>query len=239
MKKMMVSLALVLALCLVLAIPASAGSLGDQNWQLDSEQITEGVYQMEKTGGPGDDGQGSSSPEPNVEFLNILPDESNSIVWISDQESEGVTFPAGDYWIMRLATDITWNQGTFKKCLAEIGQWSSNGGFEPLTGAFIPVAYNSVSGSTTAKILEWNFQMTDITIEQYKYLALRITNKDTLTHKIYTGEKDQASCINSPQSDPGYPTPEIAAGVLFGLGLAGVGTFIMVRKKKGKASSAR
>jgi hypothetical protein len=40
----------------------------------------------------------------------------------------------------------------------------------------------------------------------------------------------------SPESDPGYPLPEIAAGILLGGGLIGLISFVVIQKKKSSAA---
>jgi hypothetical protein len=43
------------------------------------------------------------------------------------------------------------------------------------------------------------------------------------------------SCTFPPPGSPALPVPEIPAGILLGLGLAGIGTFIVIRRKKGES----
>jgi hypothetical protein len=61
------------------------------------------------------------------------------------------------------------------------------------------------------------------------YLAMRVDN---------TGVTDQIidcngslSTMSSPEGDPGYPVPEISAGILMALGLGGLGFYAYMRRK--------
>jgi LPXTG-motif cell wall-anchored protein len=62
------------------------------------------------------------------------------------------------------------------------------------------------------------------------YLALRVFNSSSSTP--YTVVTDGNSWLSSPATDPGYPLPEMSALILLGIGLAGLGGYILVRRKK-------
>jgi hypothetical protein len=78
--------------------------------------------------------------------------------------------------------------------------------------------------------------METVVIPEGCYLALELKNTSTQAHYILTGEGGKSSCLRSPQTDPGYPLPEIAAGVLLAAGLAGLGAFIIVRRRRAARS---
>jgi hypothetical protein len=140
-----------------------------------------------------------------------------------------VTFP-NDAWAIRLATDSDWRQ--FMN--AQIGYWDGSN-FTPL-----PVSTQFNGYDPTNFIAEIEFVPAGgQTIPANTYLAFRIINTDQVSHDIYTGLQippDDGdyyySCVTSPQSDPGYPLPELAAGILLGAGVLGVGGFMLIRRRK-------
>ena len=73
------------------------------------------------------------------------------------------------------------------------------------------------------------------TVFQDDYLALMIENNDSGSHTVYT---DGRSSLKSPDTDPGYPVPELAAGILLAVGLAGLGGYLGLRRRNGTESIA-
>ena len=213
--------ALLLAIGLLLmALATVAGADGAQLWYLDSEATTAGL-EMEKASGPGDDGQ--SGP--------VSIASGGSVIWISDQSAQtDVTFASGS-WVVEIRTDTYWGPGqsaTQANCEMSVGEW------DPTTTTFnafttsTAVAYHSDSGQNILKVL----QASSETVHQNKYLALMIKNLDpNNNHDVIT---NGCSELTSPCEDPGYPVPEIAAGVLFGLGLIGLLGYVGIRRMRNK-----
>jgi hypothetical protein len=203
-----------------------------QVWSLDSESLP-GSYQMEKNYGPGDDGQTGSVPIP----------PQGTIYWISDQQAaDSVTFAEG-IWSLQLSTDADWGtKGA--ACYIEIGYW--DGSFHSLTPN--PVlksgshAFTPPSGPAYYIVTKRLIQGGSITVPKGTYLAVQITNQlpvDPANNRtINTGEDNNNSCLRSPQTDPGYPLPELAGGLLLTLGLTGLGALIIVRRKSAKVKRA-
>jgi hypothetical protein len=184
-------------------------------------------YQMEMNGGPGDDGQTGS----------VSIASGASLIWIADQAAEtDVTFAADGAWKVELATNSKWVDSAASGCDVLIGEWDSTLGFVAFSSVFdmYSVTWNTAIGKY---IFELKGQSDDETVFTGKNLAIEITNNDTASHIIYTGEGNKASCLTSPQNDPGYPLPEIAAGILLGGGLIGLVGFIAIRRKKVTAAS--
>jgi hypothetical protein len=135
-------------------------------------------------------------------------------IWLSDEAAiTNVTFLNG-VWIIGLNTDSEWGTGA-SLCNAIVGQW------DIMENRFVPF-------STEASEKSWDPTLHELivkvkegseTILKDNYLALQICNDDSIAHKVYTNKH---SGLQSPCSDPGFPTPEVATGILLGLGIVGL-----------------
>ena len=84
----------------------------------------------------------------------------------------------------------------------------------------------------TTKVFPINVTTSAFTVPTGSYLTLRVTNYFA-SNDIYvdTGGTDQSTLI-SPSSDPGYPVPELATILLSGAGLAALGGYIWLRRRR-------
>jgi hypothetical protein len=132
-------------------------------------------------------------------------------VWLSDTAATagGVTFNSGD-WNVQLNT-TGWNgDGT-----VEVGEWTGSA-----FNSFGSAVFSPVSGLN-------NIQVANAagTVGGGNYLALQVTGSGTVI-------TDGSSYLVSPDNDPGYPLPELTAGILLALGLGGLGGFMIIRRKR-------
>ncbi len=206
---------LLLVGALLLSMTAIASADGSQTWELDSTSVGSN-HEMEKDDGPGDNGQSGT----------VSIADAASVIWIADEVSQGCTFPAGgdDAWTLRLVSAAKWDT-TLNPITLEIGYVVGT--------SFTTLATNSTSMGAGSYALDITIQGADIPIGSGKYLAIRVTNNDGKSHTIQT---DGNSWLMSPTDDPTYPTPELAAGVLLGLGLLVMGGFILIAKRRRTAA---
>ena len=198
--------ALVSALVIGTTAVASAGT-GSQAWYLDSdnhEVITEELV-MEKTG----------EQEGSVD----IPAEGGQ-VWLTDEAAlADVTFPDGS-WVVYLETEENW--GAF--CTAVVGGWNPDSGW---------YAFSTTTGTKISwdnGILIVKIMLAAGTVYTGDYLALRIGNADSSnSHTVIT---NGSSYLVSPITDPGFPLAELAAGILLGGGLIGLGSYVAIRRKR-------
>jgi hypothetical protein len=153
-----------------------------------------------------------------------------SEIWLADQAAQSeVTFPIG-VWTLSLHTDQDWG----KDCAAVAGEWdTANSKFIPLT----TVKSTDWDGISKLTIL---LDGSTINIHTGNYLALQITNNNSGKQTIVTDYTLNGSYLAPPEGSPGYPTPEWSTIILLGLGLTGLGSFLLIRKKKAaRANIAR
>jgi hypothetical protein len=184
-----------------------------QLWYLDSE-ITPAGYQMEKSGGPGDDGQTGS--------INIGP--GISALWLADEAAVcDVTFPSGS-WVVEVKTDSDWGtEGD--NCEVSVGGWDTDTGWYEIP----TITATKITWDAGFNILVILLETNSGTVYQGDYLALKVANEDSSSHEVYT---TGSSSVRSPDTDPGYPLPELAAGILLGIGLVGLAGYRWLKKSR-------
>jgi hypothetical protein len=223
MKKVLLLGISIIALISALFIGATAAASaagGSQAWYLnETGGVDGGSLQMLR---------GNDTTTGSV----LIPGDSSK-TWIADEAAlEDVTFPDGS-WITTLTTDTNWapNSTDKPKISVQIGRYNA-----------VSDTYSYFSTLTAAKIymkagkliIEAEGMLGAETILKDDYLVLTITNLDAASHPVYFA--DGASNLISPDSDPGYPLPEIAAGILLAGGLIGLVSVIAIRKKKASAA---
>ena len=199
-----------------MTVPAMAAA-GAQNWYLDSTNhpvLTTVGKVMEK--GPAGYGKQSGS---------VAIAAGRSQIWLADEAAvDDHAFPKGA-WYIHLSTEGYWGAApSSDKCKVAVGEWDIN------TATF--TAFSTTETRTTwdsgKHIRAVELQQGSQTIHEGNYLALKVTNESSANHTVYT--TDGTSFVESPGSDPGYPTPEIASGVLLGVGLLGLVGYLVTRR---------
>ena len=215
-KKLLLILSvLTILISLILLTTGVAGGNSSLTWYLDqNEHPSEaGTYVMLKAG------NGTPSGE-----VVLGTGGSNTERWLSDESAvpaSGVTFPAGTWTIYLHIEDIT--EGLHDG-QALVGYYSS--------GVFTQFPRDEVDGVIDVGedlLTLWITTHTTQTVPQDGYLALQVINYLGITRTILC---DGVSRVESPDDSPGYPLPEMATGILLVVGMAGLGTFIVIRRKR-------
>ncbi|MDD5093367.1 MAG: hypothetical protein PHV74_03170 [Dehalococcoidia bacterium] len=204
---LIVMIAVVLSALVLMATGIAMAATPSQHWKLDNDK------QMERETGLGNDGQSDSVSIP----------KSTTVIWLADEAAQpatGVTFPNGS-WVTHLCLDSNWSGNM----TIRVGSWDG-ANFTPFTIS----GTASMTWDSGKQQLAYQTQTGSETIAQNDYLALEITNNDAnSSHSIMT---NGCSELQSPCSDPGYPTPEIATGIMVALGVLGLAGYVFIRRKQ-------
>jgi LPXTG-motif cell wall-anchored protein len=169
------------------------------------------VWYLDSTGNPVMEQTGSQSGSMDIAA-------GASTTWLSDQPATAdLTFPSGA-WTIKLAATSDWSN----TCSAQIGD------FNPAGSTFTAFNTQPLNGIYNGGIITITITIGG-TVSNNDYLALRVFNGNGASHSITT---DGSSSLTAPSGSPSYPTPEMPAIVLLGIGLVGLSGFLFVRKKK-------
>jgi hypothetical protein len=205
---LMVSVVAIIASLILVTTVVASGDSGSQRWNLDSVGHSLSGKVMEKTGTQSD---------------NVSISAGGNQVWLSKNDAgANVTFSGGS-WVIYLKTMT--NDNWEAHCTAVVGGWNTNSGW---------YAFSTTTGTAIwlgDGILKVEIQNNSETIPKDDYLALKVMNSDSTPHYVIT---DGYSYLISPTTDPGYPLPEISAGILLALGLGGLGGYVVIRRKRAR-----
>jgi DMSO/TMAO reductase YedYZ molybdopterin-dependent catalytic subunit len=149
-------------------------------------------------------------------FVNLLDEETG--IWLTNiPATNTISFSSGDWIASLYAPD--WGAGG---CVIQVGV-SHNGVFKAFTSSGTPT-FSPYTGYIIVTIPTLSSE----TVKAGDFLAISITNNSGSAQDIAT---DGSSFLSLPESDPGYPVPEMTAGVLLSLGLA-LFMFIVIRGRK-------
>ena len=201
-----------LAVMLILSLSVIASAAVQTTWYLSKDGASgisgsDTYYKMVTSAGGGNPA--------------ISINKGNSVVWVDGPASATVTEPSGDW------TGTIYNKTHTDKYSVEIavGICTSAGDFnsQKAVNVLLP------------KKAAYNFTLSDVpsfTVDSGEFVAFRIKNIDTRTGSVVI--KD--GTVTNPQTSGSPPVPELPAVALLGLGLAGVGAFVYL-KRRGAAAS--
>jgi hypothetical protein len=165
---------------------------------------------------------------------NFTFNNGETLMFFADEKANmDVAFPSGE-WILVLNrvgkggnTDAKW--GNYVN--ARVGYFS---GGDPLAATSYTWFGTFNHWRTDAQGTIDTFDVTVPTdlVPQGDTLVIELTNTG-LNQLI---KQTDGTYLLSPESDPGYPLPEIAAGILLGGGLIGLVGYIVIQKKKTAAA---
>ena len=203
-----------LALAVVMAIfllpqPALAAS---QTWYLTD--IASGTNYIMNKGSSG----GGGTPI-------VIPSKAGAYEIWQANEAASVTlgFQAGTW-----TGDLHQAGGDYVSPVqVDIGVWDGSG--------FTSYGYDSGYVSTTEPTWSFAISASDFNVPVGQHLAFKVLNNSSQPNRDLEVATDGTSFVTSPDTDPGYPVPELPTIILLGAGLACLGGYVAFKwhKKRG------
>jgi hypothetical protein len=219
-------LVLLLAGILLLSLTTTAGATAAQLWYLDGRPHNPiGANNvMQKTMG--------------IQSGWAVVGSGGSMYWLAENAAKtDVAFPGGS-WVVELSLDDQGNNAlaAVANCVDSGYLWEATiGGWNTSTGWYeIPTITTATISWDSSNVLIIELQTDPATIFEDDYLALKVTNKDNVSHTINT---DGRSSLRSPDTDPGYPLPELPTAILLGIGFVGLLGFARMKRTKAPVSA--
>jgi hypothetical protein len=142
--------------------------------------------------------------------------------FFADESANGnVTFAPGE-WDLYLSCVSAPSTNWGKQIAAQVGYYDGSN-FIP----FGPLSYHK--SSKTYMDMEFVYDGISYTVPDGNTLVVQIYNGNAYDVQIV---QSTGTSLSSPESDPGYPLPEIAAGILLGGGLIGLVGYVAFRRNK-------
>lgn len=208
MKKVAIALIVVLlVLGTVSPVLASASTI----WKLDSETVTgdESGYEMERSGGSGDDGQTGS----------VTITQGKAEFWVSDEAAQAdVTFNTASWTVELYRSDTS----SAHHIAVEIGAY--DGTFSPQC-----LPHDVWFGAGNAS-LSFNVGVDSFTVNSNEYVGIKINNSEPFTPLTIVTTGD--SSVTYPPAVPAYPIPELATIILLVGGLGVLATYLILQRRK-------
>nr|QNO56724.1 hypothetical protein HGIILDEE_00013 [Methanosarcinales archaeon ANME-1 ERB7] len=155
-----------------------------------------------------------SKPEDTLTIVN-----GSSKNWTANEAATvDVEFPA-DYWTgwLKLNTPFT----ATENFTVAVGSYSTT------TSNFTAAGTQNFTGDDSKTAFPLNIPANEFTVPKDNYLALNVTNPPAGSADLVIKTDGGNSFITSPETDPGYPIPELSSIILFSVGLLALAAYIL------------
>jgi hypothetical protein len=156
-----------------------------------------------------------------------VPDGGSNL-WVSNEAAiADMTFSAGR-WTGVINVQLGLEAG--EQLAVTVGTWNGS----EFTAA--PTGSQTLTSGGVRAGFALSISAGSFTVEPGEFLALKVdnpSNRPTSNMLVLTGE--DRGFVTSPSPDPGYPLPELPAGVLFGFGLTGLAAHFLVKRRRSRS----
>ena len=155
-----------------------------------------------------------SKPEDTLTILN-----GSSINWTANEAATvDVVFPA-DYWTgwLKLNTPFT----ATENFTVAVGSYNTT------TSNFTAAGTQNFTGESGKTAFSLNISAKKFTVPKGNNLSLNVTNPSAGSADLVIKTGGGNSFITSPETDPGYPIPELSSIILFSAGLLALAAYIL------------
>ena len=197
-----------LAAVLLVSMVGMASAHNSITWNFDSETTTAG-REMERCGGPGDNGQTGS----------VLITAGNSVIWTSDEAAAYDVGFSAQTWNGQIAAVTPSSNKKFK---VEVGMWDGTFHSKGTSGEY---TLDHPSGQGRA----FNVQVIAFTVPEDKWVAVKVSNTGGVD---FNAETDGSCLIVYPPPKPDYPYPELSTLVLLSVGLLTLIGYVGLRRRR-------
>ena len=101
------------------------------------------------------------------------------------------------------------------------------GSYNTTTSIFTSAGSQNFTGESGKTAFSLNISANGFTVPKGNYLALNVTNPPAGSDNLVIMTGGGNSFITSPETDPGYPVPELSSIILFSVGLLALAAYIL------------
>jgi hypothetical protein len=223
----------ILALALVFLMGSTASAQGSQSWYLTKNRA--GIQADDGTRHSCDNIMRKLKPpprQPGMELIGEIGPTALTAWWYSKNAAEcNVTFSGENDWQVELYYINTIGSGSLQ---AHVWSVDESGYMERLLAeGEAPV--HRCDGYTALTMECSDCESTDQTVLKDHRLALRVSyDPDQCADGVllFYGSKYAPARLLSPETDPGFPLPELPAIVLLAGGLVCLGGYVVLKRRK-------
>lgn len=229
------ALAIVVAVVLLSSLLVGMASAAEsQNWYLtdawpaECDTLSGDAYNMPK-------GSGAGTGVVNIPAYYV----PTSKICVANEAAGATVDMSGDWDVTIKFENVNAPRNALVK--VEIGSVNCVGGYY-VADSFIPVTSDEKTISCpTIGMYWWTDTITSgaFSISTGRYLAIRVTNRyedgpggTAIDIQTQGDPTNSPSYISSPDTDPGYPVPELSTIVLMSVGMLMLGGFVVYSRRR-------
>ena len=152
----------------------------------------------------------------------VAVSDSSSTIWKANEPAAvDVGFPAGTWTGTITLSEAFTSDKTFT---VEVGSYGGS--------TFTSAGLQTCTGDGSITTFSLDIPATAFDISKDDYLALNITNPSDGSAALVVKTGDGNSYVISPETDPGYPVPELPTLILFSTGLIALAGYVLLTRRR-------